>query len=92
VAHNGTRRPLCLRLVLGVLVDCGVMRARDIATRMALDAGTAGRIVPKALARLSSLGLVIQHAGRATEWEATERGRIVWAGYADNVALELAAA
>jgi len=79
-----------MRLVLGVLVEGGVLRCRDIVDRMALPNGN--RIAPLALARMSALGMVIQHAGAGKEWEATERGRIVWAGYADNVARELAAA
>ncbi len=96
MSHHGTKRPICLRLVLGVLVDGGVLRSRDIVARMALGACTsrpnAERIVPVAMARLSALGMVIQHAGAAKEWEATVRGWAAWIDYADSVAQELASA
>lgn len=96
MAHNGTKRPLCLRLVLGVLVEGGVLRCRDIIDRMALGAcasrPNAERIVPVAMARLSALGMVIQHAGSGKEWEATQHGRDMWIGYLERMMLEVAAA
>lgn len=70
------------------------MRCRDIVDRMALRSCSrpnADRIAPLALTRLSALGMAIQHAGAAKEWEATEYGRDLWIGYRNSVALELAA-
>lgn len=82
--------------MLGILVDGGVMRCRDIVDKMELRACTsrphAERIVPLALARLAALGLAIRFGGANREWESTERGRGMWICYSNNVALELAAA